>query len=144
MVSAAVQQEKIQDQDNVKEPKVANKEEKTKRPREPSEEKQEMTEKHEQVGSSTDARKSKNRKRTGGIKSREQDKTTEIQKGSLIAESIPKHRLDDDIGEVEVKETKKPKLTPDPACSTNKVGSTSASANSVKGSVHPHPPLSLN
>ena len=135
----------MQDEDNVKEPKVTIVEEKTKRPREPSEEKQELAEKPEQDGSSTDARKFKNRRQSGNIKRHEQDKTIEIQKESLITGSTPKHRLDDDIGDVEEKEAKKPKLTPDPARSTKKIGSTCASANSVKGSIlHPHPPLSPN
>ncbi|KAF9334661.1 hypothetical protein BGZ91_010778 [Linnemannia elongata] len=142
MILTAVQQENKQEKDSVKESNVAIVEEKTKRPREPSEEKQEMGEKPEDDVSPTDAKKFKNRKQSD-IRRREQDRTTEIQKESLIAGSTPKHKLDDDIGEVEEKEAKKPKLTPDPARSTQKIGSASASANSVKGSIlHPEPSLS--
>lgn len=116
MILTAVQQENKQEQDSVKESNVTIVEEKTKRPREPSEEKQEMGEKPEDDVSPTDAKKFKNR----DIRRREQDRTTEIQKESLIAGSTPKHKLDDDIGEVEEKEAKKPKLTSDPARSTKK------------------------
>lgn len=119
MILTAVQQENKQEQDSVKESNVTIVEEKTKRPREPSEEKQEMGEKPEDDVSPTDAKKFKNR-RQSDIRRREQDRTTEIQKESLIAGSTPKHKLDDDIGEVEEKEPKKPKLTPDPARSTKK------------------------
>ncbi|KAG9072446.1 hypothetical protein KI688_000217 [Linnemannia hyalina] len=143
MVSATVQQEKIQEEDNAKEPKVVIVEEKTKRPRESSEENPKMTEKPKQDGSSTDARKFKNRKQSSDIKRPEQDRTTAIQKEGLIAEPTPKHRLDVDIREMEEKEVKKPKLTPDPARSTKTIRSISASANSVKDSIpHPHPHLS--
>lgn len=142
MVSAAVQQEKIKDEDEIKEPKVVVVEEKSKRPREPSEGKQEMAEKPEQAGFSTDARKFKSRKQSGDG---EQDRTTEVQKTSIIAGPIPKHRLDDDVGEVEEKSAKKPKLTPDPALSLKIIESTSASANSAKGTIpHPYLPLASN
>ncbi|KAF8924739.1 hypothetical protein BGZ47_003736, partial [Haplosporangium gracile] len=62
-----------------------------------------------------------------------QDKeVAETQGKSLTIGQKQKRMLEQDTGEVEEKKAKKTKLTPDPTCATEKTGSSSASANSVK------------
>ncbi|KAF9140119.1 hypothetical protein BG015_001788 [Linnemannia schmuckeri] len=119
-------------------------EEKTNRPREVSEEKQGMARKSEQKGSeTTEVTKFKSRKHSDDIRKLEQKEVAETQGKSLPIEPKQKRLLVQDTGEVEEKKAKRTKLTPDPACATEKTGSTSASANSVKGYIpHPHPPPS--